>query len=52
MSDTSTLEYRRGGECLQSWSIPTVRALDDGRYKALYHGGAMVSTYYYSKVLE
>ena len=30
----------------------TARALDDGRYETIYHGGAMVSTYYYFKVLE
>ena len=30
----------------------TAQALDDGRYETLYHGGAMVSTFYYFKVLE
>jgi hypothetical protein len=30
----------------------TVQALGDGRYETLYHGGAMVSTIYYFKVLE
>jgi hypothetical protein len=30
----------------------TVQALGDGRYETLYHGGAMVSTMHYFKVLE
>ena len=30
----------------------TVQAHGDGRYETLYHGGAMVSTFYYFKVLE
>ena len=30
----------------------TVQALGDGRYEALYHGGAMVSTMYYFEVIE
>ena len=30
----------------------TVQAHNDGRYETLYHGGAMVSTFYYFKVLE
>lgn len=30
----------------------TAQALGNGRYETLYHGGAMVSTFYYFKVLE
>ncbi len=30
----------------------TVQALGDGRYETLYHGGAMVSTMFFFKVLE
>ena len=30
----------------------TVQAAGEGRYETLYHGGAMVSTMYYFKVLE
>ena len=30
----------------------TVQELGEGRYETLYHGGAMVSTFYYFKVLE
>ncbi len=30
----------------------TVHALGDDRYEALYHGGAMVSTFIHFKVLE
>ena len=30
----------------------TVQAHGDGRYETLYHGGAMISTFYYFKVLE
>ncbi len=30
----------------------TAQALGDGRYETLYHGGAMVSTMYFFKVLE
>jgi hypothetical protein len=29
-----------------------VQALGDGRYETLYHGGAMVSTMFFFKVLE
>lgn len=30
----------------------TTQALGEGRYETLYHGGAMVSTFFYFKVLE
>ena len=30
----------------------TVNALGDGRYKTLYHGGAMVSTFFHFRVLN
>ena len=61
-SDTGTWTINGDVMCyeLTWWGNPydirkncfTVKALGDDRYEALYHGGAMVSTFIHFKVLE
>jgi hypothetical protein len=61
-ADTGTWKINDNVICYElSWwgesnddrkSCFTVQAHGDGRYETLYHGGAMVSTYYYFNVLE
>jgi hypothetical protein len=41
-----------GGTVGERKTCFTAQALGDGRYETLFHGGAMVSTFYYFKVLE